>query len=142
MACGQVLALCPGDSPSTLLSTLFDVRRRVSQSQREYAVDYRCQASRTPLGETVKPAITRKACTGLHDIVNCESASYRRPIRRTIIEGRGDSRCTDSMRIELLRSALQRCRSPAAHMTNSSNRRKPSKRSGPRSKTSCNDATI
>src|SRR5436309_11439985 len=83
MACGQVLALCPGDSPSTLLSTLSDVRRRVSQSQREYAVDYRCQASRTPLGETVKPAITRKACTGLLDIVNCESASYRRPIRRT-----------------------------------------------------------
>src|SRR5205823_2355528 len=70
-------------SLSTLLSTFFDVRRRVSQSQRAYAVDYRCQASRTPLGETVKPAITRKACTGLLDIVNCESASYRRPIRRT-----------------------------------------------------------
>src|SRR5437773_11743145 len=133
MACGQVLALCPGDSPSTLLSTLFDVRRRVSQSQREYAVDYRCQASRTPRGETVKPAITRKACTGLHDIVNCESAEgkirsgdgrfsgdFRGPnslwqaaAARRMGEqrpkGRGDSRCTGSTRIEWLRSALQRC---------------------------------
>src|SRR2546422_2688538 len=41
---------------------------------------------------TVKPALTRKACTALHDIVNCESASYRRPIRRTIIAGKIRSR--------------------------------------------------